>query len=143
MNELARRVRRMRADLGVAMSAPTAKALHDYVIRERPRTIDDAFWLGHAGEPLGPSGLASMLRRRSNEARIRHVHAHLMRHTFALSWARAGGPLHALQSLLGHSTPTQSLRYGRASAEEAAQLHRQFSPVERLGLRIGEKKGKK
>ena len=89
---------------------------------------------------MTPNSLSQMLERRSKAAGIRNVNPHLLRHTFAFTWARAGGPLHALQSLLGHSTPHMSLRYGRMASTDAGDLHKQFSSVERLGLRFREKR---
>lgn len=132
-----------RKERWVSLSAMTAKATWDYITKERPQTLRGELFLGKGAIPISRSGLGQLLERRSQEAKIRRVHPHLLRHTFALSWARSGGPLQGLQTLLGHSKPTMSLRYGRMASEEAAELHRQYSPVERLGLRFREKDTKK
>lgn len=125
-----------RKERWVAVSPPTQKALWDYMQRERPRSPYREIFLAEEGTPLTTWGLYRLLRRRARQAGVSGVHPHKFRHTFALAWAKAGGPLHALQSLLGHATPYMSLRYGRMASEEAALLHRQYSPVERLGLRF-------
>ena len=53
-----------------------------------------------------------MVRRLSG---IQRFHPHMLRHTFACEWVDRGGSLAALQQLLGHSSITVTLRYGRIS----------------------------
>ena len=125
-----------RKERWVALSPTTAKAVWDYVQRERPQSYYEELFLNKAGEPLRVDSLEALIDRRARAAGIRHCSVHMMRHSFAVSWAKAGGPLHALQTLLGHSTPTMSMRYGRMASTEAADLHKQYSPVDRLGLRL-------
>ncbi len=124
----------------LSLSAYTAKALWDYIQRERGDSFFDELFLGKEGKPLTWDALRRLLERRAAEAKIRHIHPHLMRHTFAFNWARAGGPLHALQTLMGHERPDMSLRYGRMASTDAAELHKQYSPIERLNLRFRDKK---
>lgn len=51
---------------------------------------------------------------------------HTLRDTFASRLAEAGYPLHKIQKLLGHTTPTMTQKYAkfseRAAAEEAAEV---------------------
>ena len=122
------------------LSAPTARAISLYVTQSRPETYYDELFMGERGTPLQPRGLYQMLKRRAREAGVSHVYVHLMRHSFAFAWCRSGGPLHALQAILGHATPTMSMRYGRMASDDTTQLHHQHSPVERMGLRFKERK---
>jgi site-specific recombinase XerD len=124
----------------VPLSSMTAKALWDYIHKERARVKLPEIWLNQYNRPLTRDGVWRILDRRAKEAGLRHIHPHMLRHTFALEWHRSGGPLSALQTLLGHSKPTMSLRYGRMSGEDCTELHRSHSPVDRLGLRITEKR---
>ena len=134
-----------RKERWVALSPSTAKSVWDYVQRERPESYYEELFLNKSGEPLRVDSLEALIDRRARAAGIRHVSVHAMRHSFALSWCKNGGPLSALQTILGHSTPTMSLRYGRASSDVAMELHRQYSPIDRLNMRLrdGEKGSKK
>ncbi len=110
-------------------------ALKAYVFRARPQTDDGRIFLGEEGEPLGYDGLRMVLRRLGEAAGIPGLRAHLLRHTFALHWVVAGGSLHELQALLGHSSPAMSLHYGRMVSErvDADRQHR-LSPI--AGVRL-------
>jgi integrase len=55
------------------------------------------------------------------------VPVHALRHTFAVHAIQAGLPLPRLQKLLGHATPTMTMRYARHApepyfAEDAAKI---------------------
>ncbi len=93
---------------------------------EEPR-----LWVSRKG-PLGNGGLKTMLARRSEEAGIRHVHPHLLRHTFSVEWIRSGGSAFALMQVLGHTTMRMTSRYVALSEMDIATMHRQFSPANKL-----------
>lgn len=64
------------------------------------------------------------------------VQAHKLRHTFAISFLRAGGDVFSIQYLLGHSTLAMTQRYLQSlNANDAINTHRRFSPLDNLGLR--------
>ncbi len=129
-----------RKERALSLSPATAKAIWDYLQKERPDSFYQELFLTDGGTPLDRSAVTLILRRRSAEAGIRRVNPHLLRHTFSLQWCKAGGPLHALQSQLGHESPAMSLRYGQQSADDVSELHRQYSPVDRLNLRLRDRK---
>ncbi len=132
-----------RKERWVGISPPTAKAIWDYVVKERGESYYQEVFLARGAQPLTRFGLRQMIERRCQEAGLRHVWPHLLRHTFALTFAEAGGPLNALQALLGHSTPAMSMWYGQMASERAVKAHRAYSPIERLGLRFRDKGKKK
>jgi site-specific recombinase XerD len=125
------------------LSPATSKALWDYMAKERGKSPNERIFLNKHYRPMTRSGVQQLLDRRAEEASIRAIHPHMLRHTFALEWYRSGGPLSDLQPFLGHTKPTMSLRYGQMAGDDTEMLHRHHSPVERLGLRISEKKGKR
>jgi site-specific recombinase XerD len=109
---------------------PTAnRALKAYVWTARPESDSDRIFLTEEGKPLEYQGLRTLLARLGEAAGI-DLHPHLLRHTFAISWVTAGGSLHELQALLGHSSPTMSLQYGRMVSDRVdPDRQARFSPI--------------
>lgn len=65
------------------------------------------------------------------------VHPHKLRHTFAVSFLRAGGDVFSLQYMLGHSTLQMTQRYVQSlSADAAINAHKKFSPLDNLLERL-------
>ena len=62
-----------------------------------------------------------------------HVHAHLLRHTFATLWLKNGGDSLMLQRLLGDTTLMMTNRYCQAvGCYDAVESHKRYSPVDNL-----------
>jgi Site-specific recombinase XerD len=60
---------------------------------------------------------------------------HTFRHTFATMCLRNGAGEFEVQSLMGHSTLTQTRKYAASlNSEVAVQGHKKFSPVDNLKL---------
>jgi site-specific recombinase XerD len=111
----------------VPFCAHTAKAMQRYGVRER-RGNGPTFFQSEEGEPLTPSGLYQICKRISDDSGI-HVAPHKLRHTFAISYLRAGGNAFALQKLLGHTTLHTTLTYVAMTSDDLVAEHRQHSPV--------------
>jgi integrase/recombinase XerD len=61
------------------------------------------------------------------------VHPHQLRHTFAISFLRAGGDVFSLQYMLGHSTLAMTQRYLQSlDAGDAFKAHQRFSPLDNI-----------
>jgi integrase len=56
-------------------------------------------------------------RRARKAAKLDGVTIHDLRHTFAVHWVLAGLPIARLQKILGHATPTMTMRYMRHAPE--------------------------
>jgi len=102
---------------------PEAAAAIDRYIRMR-RTHRLAkmgpLWLGGGGQEFGYHGLNMALKRRAQSAGIEKFHLHLLRHTAATRWLRAGGSEQGLMSVAGWTTRSMLDRYTGASAAERA-----------------------
>lgn len=60
------------------------------------------------------------------------VSPHTFRHTFAVSFLRAGGNVFTLKETLGHNSLTIVNRYVAIAQADNTRQHAQFSPVSRL-----------
>jgi site-specific recombinase XerD len=108
------------------------KALWRYISVYRNGNSNRLF-LNRSGESLDLDGMKILIRRLGEKAKVR-VHPHQLRHTFAISFLRAGGDVFSLQYLLGHSTLQMTQRYLQSlNANDAMNAHKKFSPLDNLG----------
>jgi site-specific recombinase XerD len=100
----------------------TATAIDRYVRARRTHRLADSgpLWVGGGGKTLGYQGLYKSLRERAEAAGINGFHIHLLRHTAATRWLRAGGSEAGLMAVAGWSTREMIHRYTGASASERA-----------------------
>ena len=118
----------------VHIVARAQKALWKYVAVHR-RSENERVFINRMGEPLDAVGVKILVKRLGDRANLK-VHPHKLRHTFAISFLRAGGDVFSLQYLLGHSTLQMTQRYLQSlNAEDAVNAHRRFSPLDRMGPR--------
>ena len=107
------------------------KALWKYVTIYR-KGDSDRLLIGRCYEPLSLRGVKMIVRRLGEKSGVK-VHPHQLRHTFAISFLRAGGDVFSLQYLLGHSTLDMTQRYLQSlNADDAAKAHKMFSPLDNL-----------
>ena len=113
--------------------AQTAAAIDRYMRARRSHRLSDttSLWLGGNGQTFSYHGLNLALKRRAAAAGIAGFHLHLMRHTAATRWLRAGGSEGGLMSVAGWSTRSMVDRYIGASAAERAA-------TEARGLNLGD-----
>ena len=85
------------------------------------------------GEHLSRYGLRDMIERLAALSGVKGVRcsAHTFRHTFAISFLRAGGQIKALMEILGHTDAQMTSRYVKLAEADLAN-QRRFSPADQL-----------
>jgi len=116
----------------VRIGSITRKALWHYVTLYR-KGESELLFLTKTKKPLNTGAIKLMIKRLGKKAGIPNVHVHRMRHTFAISFLRAGGDIFTLQYLLGHSNLSMVQRYLKSlNADDAFKAHQKYSPIDNL-----------
>lgn len=118
----------------VPFGAPAADALGRYTTDCRPVLIrPDArdrgrLFLSRTGRPVERVAVWQIVKRHADAAGLRHVHPHLLRHTFATHLLVGGADLRVVQELLGHSNIATTQIYTRVDQPRLRDIHRRFHP---------------
>jgi site-specific recombinase XerD len=119
----------------VFFGAKVARDLDRYLrTRARHRLADLPWlWLAQKG-PLSGDGILQMLQRRAKLGGItRHLHPHLLRHTWAHQMKAAGASDEDVMTLGRWRDRNVMARYGASAAlARARETHRRMSPGDRL-----------
>jgi integrase/recombinase XerC/integrase/recombinase XerD len=93
------------------------------------------FFLTLDGYPMSYNALRLMMTRLAARSGVERLHAHLLRHTFAVNYLVNGGDLFTLQQILGHTTLEMVRRYVNLANTHVMTQHKRFSPVDTMNLR--------
>lgn len=118
------------------------RALWGYMARRGDIPGQDLFFVSRFGGRCCRHLLRKEFHRLGTQAGIQGVRVspHTMRHTFATQYILNGGDAFSLQQMLGHSTLDMVKIYVGLANRDVAKLHRQFSPMDRMGLVPGGKR---
>lgn len=117
----------------VPFSRETAKTLFTYLKVRGDIPFEDRFFVGRDGCPLLRYHTYRIVRDMAKRARLRQeIGPHVLRHTFATTWVKAGGDAKRLQHMLGHSDPRTVDIYVNLTARDLREAHLQFSPLKYL-----------
>ena len=112
------------------------KAIIDYVLNERPEARGtDQLFLNPDGVSMKSSAVRQLFERLRRRSGIKPLHAHRFRHSFATSFLINGGDSLMLKYLLGHTTLIMVDRYVHIANMKAAQVGREFLPLDRMNLK--------
>jgi site-specific recombinase XerD len=119
----------------VAFGGETQKILLQYRMMWRPQDIESPYlFVNRDGKPLTWNALRLVLVRVGKRVGVPHLHPHLLRHTFAITYLESGGDPFTLQRILGHETLEMTNKYVRMASGQVLKRHREHSPIDRLGL---------
>ncbi len=113
----------------------TAQAIWYYLTKYRPDPAPSVanLFLDKEGQPIKGRAVADAVKRRGKQAGIPGLHPHVLRHSFATSWLRAGGDLLSLQRQMGHSDLSVTRLYLDWLDDDVAAEHKRHGVVDRLG----------
>lgn len=90
---------------------------------------ETALFVSQRGNRLSPRAVEARLRQRAIEQGMpRHVHPHMLRHSFASHVLESSGDLRAVQELLGHADISTTQVYTHLDFQHLAQVYDQAHP---------------
>ena len=111
------------------------KAIWRYLAsRDDDENPDSYLFLTIHQRPMNRDSLRQVIHSLGEKAGVKKVYPHRFRHTFSISYLRAGGDLFTLQALLGHSTLEMVQTYARVAEIDIQQAHRRASPADNWKL---------
>ncbi len=131
----------------IALGQNCLRNLLYYLDRHRPSDEELAEW-GSAGEdhlffsetrlPLTKNGVTLLFARLKKRADItdKRVSPHILRHTFAIHYLKAGNDPFSLQELLGHEDMATVKLYMRMNDDDIQEQKRKYSPGDHLPTRM-------
>lgn len=122
----------------VPIGSSAQKTLMRYLYHFRPEPTPigaNHFFIMGAGNPMSAHAVKLVMRRVAERSGVKRLHAHLLRHTFAVNYLMNGGDVFSLQQILGHTTLEMVRRYVSLANTQVISQHRLYSPVDRMGLR--------
>jgi site-specific recombinase XerD len=130
----------------VPFANATRQALARYLTTWRGEPLDpneESLFLTVEGLPLTYDALSGCIKTLGNRAGIPRLHPHLFRHTFAVHYLMNGGDVMSLKRILGHATLDVTQTYIHLAEQHVQVQHSRFSPVDRLGLKVGRSRRRK
>ena len=88
--------------------------------------------VGKTGRPLTTSDIGHLFARLRRRSGVDRLHAHLLRHTFAVHFVRNGGNQLELQRLLGHASLSTTNIYVKLASSDLVRAHQRASPLDNL-----------
>jgi len=96
------------------------------------RDGEPALFVSQRGTRLSARSIEARLRQRAIEQGMpRHVHPHMLRHSFASHLLESSGDLRAVQELLGHADISTTQVYTHLDFQHLAQVYDQAHPRSR------------
>ena len=118
----------------VLIGEPASRMLSIYLSHGRPelqgKKRNSAVFLNRYGGRLPARRIQKILEKYANAVNIdKHVHPHLLRHTFATHLLDGGADLRVVQELLGHAQLSSTQIYTHVSQSQARKIYLSAHPM--------------
>ncbi len=111
------------------------KAVWRYLAgREDGDDPDAPLFISQADRPFNKDSLRVLINRLGSRAEVQKTYPHKFRHTFAITYLRAGGDVFTLQSQLGHGSLDMVRHYAQIADVDVENAHRKASPADNMRL---------
>jgi integrase/recombinase XerC len=112
----------------VLINEAAAEAMRQY-LGHRPRTNDEAFFVGRRGTRLGVRAIWTIVKTIEKLSGLTvHVSPHVMRHSFATHLLENGADLMTIKELLGHESLATTQIYTNVSIEHMRSTYDRAHP---------------
>ena len=117
----------------VPFGTPAEKALKNYLENDRPELQSDkdidTLLLSKNGNKLTRARIWQIVKEMALEAGIgKHLHPHMLRHSFASHLLSHGADLRTIQEMLGHADIATTQIYTHIDEDRLKDVHRKFHP---------------
>jgi integrase/recombinase XerC len=110
----------------VPVGAPALAAVGAWLVKRQPIAARDeqALFVGTRGQRLSPRSIQRRLVTWAKRRGItRHVHPHMLRHSFASHVLQSSGDLRAVQEMLGHASIASTQVYTHLDFQALAKVY--------------------
>lgn len=108
------------------------EALEAYITQERPhfvkRRTGSEIFLSVRGARLTPARCWQIVKARAEQAGLKGVYPHLLRHSFATHLLNNGADLRLIQEMLGHADIGTTELYTHVAQSRLKATHKRFHP---------------
>jgi integrase/recombinase XerD len=121
----------------VPLRAQAIAAIDDYLKNGRPSLADPdetALFVNHRGSRLTRQGFWLILKAYAEEAQIKNITPHTLRHSFATHALRDGAELREVQQLLGHVSISTTQVYKLVTVDDGHTVEIDSMLVEELAV---------
>src|SRR3982074_2377648 len=115
----------------VPVGAPACAALEAWIARRISLPVRDAeaLFLSRTGRRLAPRAIQQRLAAWAVKRGLnRHVHPHMLRHSFASHLLQSSGDLRAVRELLGHASIASTQVYAHLDFQHLAKVYDEAHP---------------
>ncbi len=92
------------------------------------RVDERVLFLNYKGKPLSNYAVRNVVKDAARAAKLKHVHPHMLRHSFATHLLDRGADLFSIMQFLGHKSIQTTVKYLQVATARLSEVHRKYHP---------------